>query len=235
MSDFKYLIDEYKQRAHNKQNNIKDSIIYAIARAVHYGESDGETNYLAGKYLFRAFKPVTNKKTLQYQLCGDSYHTVKRELIEIAFGMYGDLYKACDETTQDKIRTMAKHLVDVVRRNYVYVFVREDLECKEQAVVQAAHATFVAGHKIRTDILSGAIKCDNFEPQNTHFVVCGMCDVIELEDQWGRIEDGGYTVYPFFEEDIGNEMTAFAVQPVQQADRHFFKQYQLLKFNRKEG
>lgn len=233
--DFQYLITQYKQNARNKTVNHKDVIIYAIARAITYGESVGEQNYLAGKYLFRAFKPVTNKNRLEFQLNGDCFATLKSYLYDIQRGWYGELYKRCDEPTQQAIRDMAGHLIDVLHRNYVYILVREDLEIYEQCVVQAAHATFVAGHKIRTDILVGKYRCDNFDPEKTHFVVCGVCDLNELEDQFERVTRiGEYITYPFYEEDIGGEMTAFATQPVQQADRGFFKQYQLLKFNREE-
>lgn len=234
MSDFQYIIDQYKQNARDKNVNPKDVIIYAIARALRYGESVGEQNYLAGKYLFRAFKPVTNKNKLEFNLGNDCYATVKKYLYDIRRGWYGQLYKQCDEVTQQEIRDMAGHLLDVLHRNYVYILVREDLEINEQCVVQAAHATFVAGHKIRTDILAGKYRCDNFNPETTHFVVCGAKDLNDLQEQFERIQDGGYVVYPFYEEDIGNEMTAFATQPVQQADRGFFRQYQLLKFNREE-
>jgi hypothetical protein len=231
--DFQYLITEYKQNARDKTINPKDVIIYGIVRALQYGESDGEKYYLAGKYVLRAFKPVTNKNKLTCQLNGDCYHTLKTYLYDIQRGWYGELYKRCDEDTQKAIQDMARHLIEVLHRNYVYILVREDLECKEQVVVQAAHATFVAGHKIRTDVLNGKYRCDNFDPEKTHFVVCGVCDLNELQDQYERISND-YTAYPFYEEDIGNEMTAFAVQPVQQANRHFFRQYQLLKFNRED-
>lgn len=232
--DFQYLITEYKQNAREKNVNPKDVIIYAIARALEYGESVGEQNYLAGKYLFRAFKPVTNKNKLQFQLNGDCFLTLKNYLYDIRRGWYGELYKRCDEETQEAIKEMASHLIDVLHRNYVYILVREDLEINEQCVVQAAHATFVAGHKIRTDILAGKYRCDNFDPEKTHFVVAGAYSLKQLEDEYKYAVDAGYVCYPFYEEDIGDEMTAFATQPVQQADRGFFRHYQLLKFNREE-
>lgn len=234
MSDFEYLIQQYKANAREGNVNPKDVIIYAIARAVTYAESDGEMYYLAGKYLFHAFKPVTNKNKLTNQLNGDCYHTLKNVLYDIRRGWYGELYKQADEETQTAIKEMAGHLIDVLHRNYVYILVREDLEIPEQCAVQAAHATFVAGHQIRTDILAGKYKAPGFDPAKTHFVVAGAQSLKHLEDEYEHAVSNGYVVYPFYEEDIGNEMTAFAVQPVQQADRGFFRHYQLLKFNRED-
>jgi hypothetical protein len=235
MTNFQYIIDEYKENARQNNVNPKDVIIYGIARAFRYSESDGETNYLAGKYVLRAFVPVTNKNRLEFQLNGDCYRTLKQYLYDIARGWYGDLYKQCDEATQEDIKSMALHLIDVLHRNYVYIVVREDLEIPEQCVVQAAHATFVAGHKIRADHLAGKFRLENFDPNYTHFVVCGAKDLNELEMEYERVvNDGGFVAYPFYEGDIGGQMTAFATQPVQQGQRGFFKQYQLLKFNRED-
>jgi hypothetical protein len=234
MTDHRYIIDQYKENARDKNVNPKDVIIYAISRALTYGESIGEKYYLAGKYLFRAFKPATNKNKLQFQLNGDCFATLKKYLYDIRRGWYGELYKHCDQVTQQEIRDTADHLISVLHRNYVYIMVREDLEIYEQCVVQAAHATFVAGHKIRTDIVNGKYRCDGFDPEKTHFVVAGAQDLNELEQEYERVVNAGYFVYPFYEEDIGNEMTAFAVQPVQQGNRSDFRHYRLLKFNREE-
>jgi 7-keto-8-aminopelargonate synthetase-like enzyme len=59
-------------------------------------------------------------------------------------------------------------------------------------------------------------------------IVFGVKDENKLKSLAQRVQDQGIRVRPFYEPDIGNQMTAFATEPVFGVNREIFRKYQLL-------
>jgi hypothetical protein len=60
-----------------------------------------------------------------------------------------------------------------------------------------------------------------------HFVLLGFKNQHELERALRRVQSE-FQVCPFFEADRGDELTAFATQPVFEDQRSFFRRYNCL-------
>jgi hypothetical protein len=82
--------------------------------------------------------------------------------------------------------------------------------------VQASHAAFEAA-SLRTP-----------ELDHPHFVLLGFRNQQELERALRRVQSSGFQVCPFFEADRGDELTAFATQPIFEHQRSFFRRYNCL-------
>lgn len=85
-----------------------------------------------------------------------------------------------------------------------------------QIVVQAAHAAYEAA------------SLHNSQLDHPHFVLLGLRNKQELERALRRVQSSGFKVCPFFEADRGDEITAFATQPVFEDQRSFFRRYNCL-------
>lgn len=101
---------------------------------------------------------------------------------------------------------------------YVYCFIRRDLS-QPQQVVQVAHATIES--------------CKSFDyrslPEHPSVIVCGVKTETQLETVMKRLKEQGIRFALFREPDIGNQLTAIATEPICDADRGFFRKFQLLK------
>jgi len=82
--------------------------------------------------------------------------------------------------------------------------------------VQASHAAFEAA-SLHTP-----------ELDHPHIVLLGFRDQRELERALRRVQSSGFQVCPFFEADRGDELTAFATQPISKSQRSFFRRYNCL-------
>lgn len=82
--------------------------------------------------------------------------------------------------------------------------------------MQASHAAFEAA-SLHTP-----------ELDHPHFVLLGFRNQQELERAFRRVQSSGFQVRPFFEADRGDELTAFATQPVFEHQRSFFRRYNCL-------
>jgi len=82
--------------------------------------------------------------------------------------------------------------------------------------VQASHAAFEAA-SLRTP-----------ELDHPHFVLLGFRNQQELERALRRVQSSGFQVCPFFEAARGDELTAFATQPIFEHQRSFFRRYNCL-------
>lgn len=227
------IITGYKLRAQNKLNNAVDTILYSIARAYKVAESEGEAGYLAGKYILAAFTPITCHKKLQCNVNGDAFAALNSHLRNLAAGFIPEYWKRELDGVDDiqPIIQMAQRLTDMTSRHYLYIFVRQDM-IPEQQAVQAAHATFKAGAKIRAAELK-TNRREPFNPDKTHFVLLGVPNLNTLNELYDKYNDdrtNNFGTYPFYEEDIGGEMTAFACGIVTQEHRHKFAGFNLLKF-----
>lgn len=84
-----------------------------------------------------------------------------------------------------------------------------------QIVVQASHAAIQAN-------------LPNNE-NHPHLVVIGIKSEEKLKNALNYVKSLGFSVFPFIEPDIGDQMTAFATQIISQENKKFFKKFQCLK------
>lgn len=91
---------------------------------------------------------------------------------------------------------------------------RHDLS-RPQQVVQASHACIVAGQNMDTGCYP-------------YLVVIGVRNEAKLQSIMEKVRET-CKVYPFYEPDLGGQMTAFATEPVAQNLKPNFQKYQLLQ------
>lgn len=82
--------------------------------------------------------------------------------------------------------------------------------------VQACHAAIEVGRQISP------------EREHPHLVVCGIDSEFHLNRELSKIQAMGIRCYPFYEPDIGGQLTAFATEPLSGAARRYFRRFQLL-------
>lgn len=99
----------------------------------------------------------------------------------------------------------------------MYILVRRDLS-PEQILVQSCHA-----------VAESARKFVPIDMEHPHFVVCGVKDETALKKAYRKIQEQNIQCCAFYEADIGDQMTALATEPVYEATRRHFRNYQLLK------
>ena len=100
--------------------------------------------------------------------------------------------------------------------SHIYVFVRKDLS-HSQMVVQACHACIEA-----------TISFLNKDVEHPSLVVCGIRNEPHLQKALSRLQQEGVVCRPFIESDIGNQLTAFATEPIFSDRRHIFRRYNCL-------
>jgi 3,4-dihydroxy-2-butanone 4-phosphate synthase len=62
-----------------------------------------------------------------------------------------------------------------------------------------------------------------------HFVICEVRDEKRLKHDMDKLLAAGIQLRAFHENDLNNEMTAFATEPIRGEQRHHFRNFQLLK------
>lgn len=65
--------------------------------------------------------------------------------------------------------------------------------------------------------------------EHPHFVVCGAKSEAALRKAHCKVQEQGIRCRAFLEADINNQMTAFATEPIYDAQRRNFRNFQLLK------
>lgn len=100
---------------------------------------------------------------------------------------------------------------------YMYAITRKDLSTPQQAV-QAGHAAIEATRAY--------LKTDDEHPS---LILCSMKGEAQLRRAADDIENQGIRIKRFFEPDIGNQMTAFATEPLSGEQRKLFRKFQLIK------
>lgn len=98
----------------------------------------------------------------------------------------------------------------------MYVLVRTDLSPSQQ-IVQSCHAVIEA---------SGTISPNLDHP---HLVLCGVKSEEQLAHSLQSLREKGIVCKPFYEADLGGQLTAFATEPIFDDQRQFFRKFQLLK------
>ena len=100
---------------------------------------------------------------------------------------------------------------------YVYLIVREDLPHPHLSV-QASHAAY-------------AVALAYGSPHQTHpnLVLCSVADEAALNDAFNALKDAGVKCCGWYEDDMGNALTAVAAGPVRGAGRKPMKRFKLLR------
>ena len=99
----------------------------------------------------------------------------------------------------------------------MYIITRRDLSFPTQAV-QSAHAAIEATKAFYSE--------SDIHP---HICLCSVRDEKRLRHDMDKLRAMGIRIKEFYEPDIGNQLTAFATEPIIGDRRHLFRNFQLLK------
>ena len=216
MKDFR---TEFKTLA-----TVKTLLSWDIAaRAIRIGMETESPVKTAKQILSRAFTPVSRKLKL------DNGFQPNRGVAAALEGSHFSNLADCLDI--NKFKTIQKELVDFYQppssvqhtRYYTYIFVRQDIFPEYQAV-QACHAAAKMGHYCHQH-------CTNLNFDELYFALIGVPDLKAMAVAMADCAEVGATVYPFYEPDIGNELTAFGTTPILMANRKRLLSYKKLKFN----
>lgn len=100
---------------------------------------------------------------------------------------------------------------------YTYAITRKDLSTPQQAV-QAGHAAIEAARAY--------LKADDEHPS---LIICTTKSEAQLSRAADDIEKQGIRIKRFYEPDIGNQLTAFATEPLSGEARKAMRKFQLMK------
>jgi hypothetical protein len=231
MKNFKSI---HVQWAKSKELSSRNMVEYAILRAMVTVQDPTDENLVnqAAYYINRAFTPITKKIKL------DNGREPRDTLALIVSRMKGTLpyYGENVFETQEGLDTYQRIIAalherykrpqDYYQRKYVYIFVRQDISPEYQAV-QAAHAACKMGHR------SAAIPEKDFD--NLYFALIGVPNLEAMAIAIKDCNEVGATVYPFYEPDIGNQLTAFATDPIWMSQRKRLLSYNRLRFRGKNS
>lgn len=78
-------------------------------------------------------------------------------------------------------------------------------------------------------VSAARLRGDPSEVDTLHLVVVQIKSLPELEKAMDRVRSWGIDVHPFYESDIGDELTAFATGIVPAEQRRQFRRFQLWK------
>jgi len=106
-------------------------------------------------------------------------------------------------------------------KEYVYIFVRQDLS-NEQQLVQAAHATLVLGNKLK-----------DRKVNELYFSVIGIPRLTDFCQVFKDLKIHGTKFETFYEPDQGNTLTAIATYPIKDEERGELRKYKRLTFNQR--
>lgn len=197
-----------------------------IARAVFIGMETDNPVRTAKQIISRAFTPITRKVKLDNGR--QPLDAVVQTLGNILNWNSHDALETVEEKTEFK--NIVRSLLDSYRpsvtdqqtRRYVYIFVRQDIAPEYQAV-QACHAAAKMGSR---NVIMALNEFDEL-----YFTLIGVPNLEAMAVAIRDCKSVEATVYPFYEPDIGNVMTAFATSPVLMKNRKRLLAYKKLKFN----
>ena len=110
-------------------------------------------------------------------------------------------------TQVQKIETVSNEAI-----SYVYCFVRQDLTLPQQ-VVQACHACIEIARLLSPDIV------------HPHLVILGIDSEFQLQHVAARLEALGIQYQPFYEPDLGSQLTSLATEPLSLQQRKAMQRY----------
>lgn len=238
MKDFKTI---YKAIVQPRSYHV---IQYAILRGLAHADERITATQLIDRYIHKAFTPIRRKTRLE------NGHEPNQALIDAIswarsfaadprnrFGkpqaLLGvkpdDIFETEEEAAAYKAqitRLWDKVFVPInVRytRQYVYIFVRQDIS-PEYQLVQAAHVAAMMGHRQGQ---AGRL-AEHFD--QLYFTVIGVPTELALMKAEEELKQRGVTAYVFREPDIGNQITAVASSPIIMNDRKGLLAYKRLVF-----
>ena len=100
---------------------------------------------------------------------------------------------------------------------YIYIITRRDLPF-EKCTVQCGHAIWEASKAF-----------SHLTVEHPHFCICSVRDEKRLRHDMEKLCRSGVKLREFYEEDLDNQLTAFATEPIYGERRHLFRNFQLLK------
>lgn len=225
----------YKALARSKKITRYHMIQFAVLKAVRDHEPTWHritVEALADVYVRRAFTAISRKAKLDNGR--EPFDTVYWTLLGIGYPILNDLPHNIF-STDEEFEKYKSIILDLKKkysfsktseyrdRHYVYTFVRQDIN-PEYQLVQAAHAAARMGHRLGQD----GIAPDFFD--ELYFAVIGVANDEEMAIAIKDCKETGLKVYPFYEPDIGNVLTAFSTSPVRADLRKRLLSYKKLKF-----
>lgn len=216
----------WKNLAANKKNSRRDHVHYCILRALLSKEEDKAA---VAKHLLRKhFTPVTSEAKLANGRT--PFDTVTNCLHWYSFGpgAYAKgiiLGVPIAELLTEEEFTEFRAICDSLRgpntnfvRRYSYFFTRQDI-FDEYQLVQTAHAALELGSKL-----------GEAAAKDLYFTCCGVANLEELENVERVLQMMKVEYVAFREPDIGNQMTAIGVYPIEEHHRGLLRNYKLLRF-----
>jgi hypothetical protein len=207
---------------------------HAVQRAILIGMKVGHDQLIiANSILHQAFSPITRKQKLDNGRL--PFDTLIVALAEAKYDIMR--FFDNDEEVKEYLGILNELLVkhsyvksaEFANRKYVYIFVRQDMS-PEYQLVQAAHAAAKMGHRQGDLVHKGDEKLVTQRFDELYFAVIGVPDIAGLAVAMGDAKEVGATVYPFYEPDVGNLLTAFATSPIYASDRKRLLSYKKLRF-----
>jgi hypothetical protein len=224
-------IETYKALARAKTNDSIDIIQYAILRAMFAKDLTKEQRIArAADLVRRHFRPIENVNKLDNGHEADEAIRLYTEMVKRSKWVLNQPELTFFNTPEDRLlyKNIAVALYecfklpsDYYTREYVYIFVRQDLS-PEYQLVQAAHAAAKMGHRLG----QGGIEEEQFD--GLYFSVIGVEDQFALGKAMADVQSRGHTVYLFREPDIGDQPTAFASEPIRADARRGLRSYKRL-------
>jgi len=217
MKDFRQTFKALAQAKQIASWNITKLCIYKAMTA----KSDTPKAIIANQLLRESYTPITRKIKLDNG--SNPYDAIVNTLQYTSLQLSPEL-ETPEELKQynDIVTELRKKYLPTAEtavRQYVYIFVRQDIS-PEYQLVQSAHAAAKMGNKTPNG---------NFD--ELYFACIGVPDIKGLKVAMDDVHSLGAITYPFYEPDIGNELTAVASSPIYAADRKRLLSYKKLRFS----
>lgn len=214
MKDFTAI---WKNLADHKVITCRHMIQLCILRAMR---SKGDTEAVLKHLLHKAFTP--RKYSAQ------PYYAIECTPADVGINYYNNailgerldsIFENAEEIEEFNSWATRLRRPGKLIRYYSYFFTRQDIS-PEYQLVQTAHAALELGNQLKPE-----------QVKDLHFTCCGVVDLEGLYQVQNVLDLLGYHYVAFREPDIGNELTAIAVEPIAENKRGILRNYKLLTFN----
>lgn len=228
-----FLVDYkkvWKDLNSSKQSDSFHIVQLAILKAMDKYKDDPAVVLKAKNFIYhkmaQAFTPITRKNKLEN---GAKEWRAVEYALHMSSGMIPVIFQQINKTilTKEGIKLYS----DITRnlslggfkeyynREYVYIFVRQDMSPEYQAV-QAAHVTLRMGYELRRSQVEDARMND------LYFTLVGVPNKSALED----VTTQHSAHVAFIEPDLNNQLTAIALYPIKARRRGRLFKYKKLVF-----
>lgn len=208
----------WKQIANDKAITPRLTAQYCLIKAAK--AKSNQKLEIAQALLRRAFPPITKPSKLANGRT--TYDTLYHSLLLPKSIILDQNIE--DILTEEEYKTVIDLSVQIRKTDilanepeYLFIFVRQDIEPEYQAV-QGMHVAYKAGRVFESN------------PNETHFVLVGVPDGQALEEADNLLQSKNLATVIFREPDIGNLVTAIASEPMKAHRKNFLKNYKLLVF-----